>query len=111
MDFSAALVAIKEGKRVQRSGWNGKGQFVETGIFSITIAVITTTTGTRVPWVPSQSDLFAEDWVEVKNGQPVEQAQEPVQEKTVAPVEPVQEQAQAITVAPLKRRAKKGNAQ
>ena len=28
MDFSDALRAVKEGKRIARTGWNGKGMFV-----------------------------------------------------------------------------------
>jgi hypothetical protein len=28
MNFSDALVALKDGKPIQREGWNGKGQFV-----------------------------------------------------------------------------------
>ena len=41
--FSWALMRLKEGAKIQRKGWNGKGM-----------------------WVPSISDLFAEDWEEVK---------------------------------------------
>ena len=28
MNFGEAIVALKEGKKVQRTGWNGKGLFV-----------------------------------------------------------------------------------
>ena len=28
MDFGAALKALKEGKKLQRAGWNGKGMFM-----------------------------------------------------------------------------------
>ena len=29
MDFGKAIQLLKEGKRVQRSGWNGKNQYIE----------------------------------------------------------------------------------
>lgn len=29
MDFGKAIKLLKEGKRVQRQGWNGKGQYIE----------------------------------------------------------------------------------
>ena len=86
MNFSKALDLIKEGKRVQREGWNGKGMFlflVEGGSFivnhepllSILGADTTATYCPRidmktadekiVPWLASQTDLLADDWQEV----------------------------------------------
>ena len=29
MDFGKAIVAVKQGKKIQREGWNGKDQYVE----------------------------------------------------------------------------------
>ena len=29
MNFGEAIIAMKEGKQVQRSGWNGKNQYIE----------------------------------------------------------------------------------
>ena len=29
MNFGEAITAMKDGKRVQRSGWNGKNQYIE----------------------------------------------------------------------------------
>ena len=77
MNFGDALIAIKAGKKVIRKGWNGSGIFV-TGQFpdknskmSSPYAYIDTTglktnnpdaPTCRVPWLPSQTDMFAEDW-------------------------------------------------
>lgn len=83
MDFSQALLHIKNGGRVARSGWNGKGMFV----FLVTGSTFTvnrppllgiypegtqisyrghidmkTADGSVVPWVASQADLLADDW-------------------------------------------------
>lgn len=84
--FSVALVALKEGRRVQRAGWNGKGMFVAlqrgypdgipinrntaeaTGIPEGTVCrflpylMMRTVDGSFVPWLISQTDALAEDW-------------------------------------------------
>lgn len=69
-DFQYALTHAKEGRKVAREGWNGKGLFVEAQfpdenskmgnpyLFIDARAL----GGERNPWVPSQTDLFAEDW-------------------------------------------------
>lgn len=86
MDFSAALLALKGGKRVQRSGWNGKGMFVFLvpgstfqvnrppllGIYPEGTIInyhghvdMKTADGQIVPWLCSQTDLLATDWQEI----------------------------------------------
>jgi hypothetical protein len=86
MDFSNALVAIKVGKKVAREGWNGKGMFVFLvpgsqftvnrapllGIYPEGTVIdycphidMRTAQGSIVPWLASQGDLMANDWVEV----------------------------------------------
>lgn len=74
MTFGDALLALKEGKRVSRSGWNGKGMWLELQVpdlFSkMTLPYIylnyptdaVNTPGARVPWLASQTDMLAEDW-------------------------------------------------
>lgn len=77
MDFGQALVLLKEGKRVARKGWNGKGIFIElqrpTETSKMTHPYIfIDTTGLQstnsfaprdlVPWLASQTDMLAEDW-------------------------------------------------
>ena len=86
MDFSEALLEIKAGKKVARSGWNGAGQFVFLvpgsrftvnrppllGIYPEGTVIdycphvdIRNAQGQVVPWLASQGDLMATDWVEV----------------------------------------------
>lgn len=83
MNFGEALAALKEGKRVSRSGWNGKGMFlflVPGSTFKVNRAPLLgiypagtevnyhahidmkTADGTVVPWLASQTDVLAEDW-------------------------------------------------
>lgn len=74
MNFSTALEKIKEGVKLQREGWNGKGLWLEIQrpdvnskmtlpyIFMSYPSDAKTTPGCRVPWLASQTDLLAEDW-------------------------------------------------
>ena len=80
MDFGEAIKLLKEGKRLQRVGWNGKGQYIElaTNISYINsigelvnadhesignkaIAFVGTS-GVQLGWLASQADMLAEDW-------------------------------------------------
>lgn len=84
MDFGRALELIESGKKVARSGWNGAGQFlflVPGSKFKVNRAPLLgiypegteinyqshidlkTAQNTVVPWVPSQGDILAKDWV------------------------------------------------
>lgn len=83
MDFGAAVRALKEGHRVARSGWNGKGMFiflVPGSVFKVNRPPLlgiypegteinyhahidmVTVSGQVVPWLASQMDVLAEDW-------------------------------------------------
>ena len=74
MNFGLAIEAIKQGKKVSRSGWNGKGLWLELQVpdahSKMTLPYIfmsypedaKTTPGARVPWLASQTDVLAEDW-------------------------------------------------
>lgn len=83
MDFSVALLAIKDGRRVARAGWNGKGMFIflvpgsrfvvnrepllsimgeGTEVTYHAHIDMKTAQGYVVPWLASQADLMAEDW-------------------------------------------------
>ena len=74
-DFGDALRALKSGKKVARSGWNGKGLWIEMqwpDLHSkMTLPYLylnyptdaMNTPGARVPWLASQTDMLAEDWV------------------------------------------------
>lgn len=69
-DFSLALEYLKAGKRVARAGWNGKGMWIGTILPSegseMTLPYICmyTAQGDLVPWLASQTDLLAEDWMD-----------------------------------------------
>lgn len=83
MNFSQALNIVKNGFKVQREGWNGKGMFIFLvqgstfivnrppllGIYPEGTEVkyhahidMRTADGTIVPWLASQTDLLANDW-------------------------------------------------
>lgn len=80
INFGQALEALKEGKKVARSGWNGKGQYIELAtnisyknsekeeinaehkdIGNKAIAFVGTS-GIQLGWLASQADMLAEDW-------------------------------------------------
>lgn len=77
--FGGALEALKEGRRVMRLGWNGKGMFiymvrgwthstpahVVPGDNAMAPFIAMKTADDKiVPWVASQTDVLAEDWRE-----------------------------------------------
>lgn len=74
MDFGDALRALKAGEKVARSGWNGKGLWLELQrpdahskmtlpyVFLNYPADAQNTPGARVPWSASQTDMLAGDW-------------------------------------------------
>lgn len=91
MDFSDALKLIKQGHRLRRAGWNGKGMFVflvPGSVFRVNreplLSILgegtevqhhghvdmRTATGEIVPWSCSQTDLLATDWESVPLGVP-----------------------------------------
>ncbi len=76
-NFGHALELLKHGKKVSRSGWNGKGIFIElqtpdehSKMTHAYIYIDTTGLETNnpdapkdlVPWLASQTDMLAEDW-------------------------------------------------
>lgn len=83
MNFGQALEALKQGEKVARNGWNGKGMFLflvpgskfevnrppllgiypEGTMISYHAHVdMKTAQGDIVPWLCSQTDMLAEDW-------------------------------------------------
>lgn len=83
--FGKAIKLLKEGKKVARINWNGKGMFiyyVPRGRYNAITEVaksiadsdgkvqytayiaMKTVTGEVVPWLASQTDILSEDWVE-----------------------------------------------
>ncbi|MET3514348.1 hypothetical protein ABIC63_002120 [Pseudacidovorax sp. 1753] len=76
--FGVALDLLKDGFRVSRVGWNGKGMWLDLQLpdagskmtlpylyLSYPTIDVRTTPGARVPWLASQTDMLAEDWVQV----------------------------------------------
>jgi hypothetical protein len=72
MNFSMILDSLKAGKKASRLGWNGPDQYLELQVpdahskMTLPYIYIRTVQGDLVPWLASQTDLLAEDWVEVE---------------------------------------------
>jgi hypothetical protein len=80
MNFSEALNLIKKGKKLQRKNWNGKDMWI-TVCYSYTVhdvpfnidwnaerkmlpfIIMKTVDNNIVPWLASQTDILAEDWI------------------------------------------------
>jgi hypothetical protein len=72
MTFSTALNLVKKKEKVAREGWNGKNQWVEvceldkiSDVYA-PFLILKNAQDVYVPWVPSQGDLFANDWAVVE---------------------------------------------
>lgn len=69
-----AVLALESGGRVQREGWNAKGMWLElqrpdaNSKMTLPYVYMRTAFGGRVPWLCSQTDLLARDWVKVEVG-------------------------------------------
>ena len=62
MSFGHAVVALKEGKKVARAGWNGKGMFPDDMVPYGAYIAMKTVQNNVVPWLASQTDILADDW-------------------------------------------------
>jgi hypothetical protein len=80
LTFSDALVKLKAGAKLRRSGWNGKSMWIQIQVpdahSKMTLPYLymeypaghpAYPDGCRVPWLASQTDILAEDWEEVEN--------------------------------------------
>ena len=84
MTFGEAIAAMKDGEKVARAGWNGKGLFIFLvpgshfevsrppllGIFPEGTPIdyhahidMKTAQGYIVPWLASQADMLSDDWI------------------------------------------------
>ncbi len=83
MNFGKAIENLKLGKKVARIGWNGKAMFLYyvpegeypaksecvKGVFKndlvpyVAYIAMKTAQNNVVPWLASQSDILADDWV------------------------------------------------
>lgn len=74
MTFGKALDLMKQGRKVRREGWNGKGMHVAlTGSTLLNCSTVMrdfiymkAADGLLVPWTASQTDVLAEDWLLVE---------------------------------------------
>lgn len=75
LNFGQALEALKLGRRVARTGWNGKGMWLRIQTpdanSKMTLPYVyieypvlhpAYPNGSRVPWLASQTDMLSEDW-------------------------------------------------
>lgn len=69
-NFGEALKYLKRGLKVSRKGWNGKGMYIQMdkgGDYKFSeiypFFVIKNVLNSFNTWVPSVSDLMAEDWM------------------------------------------------
>ena len=84
MNFGEAIIEMRNGRRLQRKGWNGKEQYIELAknisyvntvgevincnhenIGNCAIAFVGTS-GVQMGWLASQADMLADDWQIVK---------------------------------------------
>ena len=80
MTFGEAVEALKSGRRVARTGWNGKGMWLglvraydynpssgevnaALGFKKLPWIGMKTADNCFVPWLASQTDVLAEDWL------------------------------------------------
>lgn len=89
VNFGTAIEALKQGLRVAREGWNGKGMFLflvpgstfqvnrppllgiypeGTTINYLSHIDMKTADEKVVPWLASQTDVLAEDWIVLDEG-------------------------------------------
>lgn len=69
MDIGGAVRRMRAGQRVAREGWNGKGMWIALAPGSpgkLPFTYMKTVTGDTVPWLCSQTDLLATDWIVVE---------------------------------------------
>lgn len=73
--FGWAIKQLWNGKKVNRSGWNGKGMWLKLQVpdenskmtlpyiyIEYPMGHIAYPTGSRVPWLASQTDILSNDW-------------------------------------------------
>jgi hypothetical protein len=88
LNFGQAIEALKQGKKVSREGWNGKGMYIWLLPATVvprewvkdeqfleafgdkkelsclpSIRMMTANGEVLTGWLASQSDIFAEDWI------------------------------------------------
>jgi hypothetical protein len=93
MGFDEVIKGLKVGRRYERAGWNGKGMFiflVNGSTFKVNreplLSILgegtevqyhahidmKTAQGYVVPWLASQADMLADDWLEIRAQSPLD---------------------------------------
>ena len=73
-NFGWAIKQMQNGSRVYRSGWNGRGMWLEiqtpdaNSKMTLPYIYMKTADNNLVPWLASQSDMLATDWDTVAQG-------------------------------------------
>lgn len=69
MNFGLALEGLKNGERVARNGWNGKGMWLHLQVvdgnskMGHNYIYMKGADGKLFPWNPNNLDMLAEDWI------------------------------------------------
>lgn len=69
MNIGDAIAAMRHGSKVTREGWNGPGQYLKLQVpdehskMRKPYIYISPVDGELVPWLASQTDLLANDWM------------------------------------------------
>ena len=73
LDFGDVVKKMKNrGGRFARAGWNGKNMYIELQVpdehskMTLPYIYMKTVQGDLVPWLASQTDMLADDWMEVE---------------------------------------------
>jgi Protein of unknown function (DUF2829) len=68
LDFGQAIEALKQGEKVARAGWNGKGMWLALQMpdanskMTLPYIYMKTADEQLVPWLASQTDMLSGDW-------------------------------------------------
>lgn len=133
-DFEIALFLLKKGHRVARAGWNGKGMWLAlvrpasendapsykpvymaggeeiVGLTRLPWIGMRTADNGFVPWLASQTDMLAEDWVDlgVMQGEAAPPPEDPAPERAPLP-RPTVDEIIAVAVENLLSLAASGS--
>lgn len=72
MGIGEAIAHMRNGGKVARKGWNGPGQWIALQAPDVLSKMrkpyiyISPVDGELVPWLASQTDILAEDWLAVE---------------------------------------------
>ena len=72
ISFGGAIAALKNGNRVAREGWNGKGMWLNLQVpdshskMTLPYIYMFTADKKQVPWLASQTDMLSDDWEIIK---------------------------------------------